>query len=152
MLALSQIDILIDILISLQPIFHISVMRIWQKRNTFQCKNVIPHVRSATKWIIPCSDWCELDCWIQKLMTPGHTFLDSTIRFEYPGMLSKEKSLRRWGVSETHGYCRQGRCHLTTPHSTRTFSAPVKEDKMGDLLSDAWRKLFSCMPQAKPLC
>ena len=66
------------------------------KRYGFKRKNMIPHVRSVAKPIVPCSDRCESDCWIQKFTTPGHTFLDSTVRFEYPGRLSQEKYLRRW--------------------------------------------------------
>ena len=135
-LSLSQIDP--HILISLQPIFHRSVMRIRQKRNIFKRKNVIPHVRYAIKLTIPCSYWCESDYLIQKFTTQSRKLLDSTITFKYPGRLSQEKYLRRWEGFPKHVDTtgREGECHLTTPHSTSLFSGQVKEDKMGDLLSD----------------
>ena len=85
--------------------------------------------------------------WIQKLMTPGRKFLDSTFWFQYPGRLSQEKYLRRWeGCPKHMDTAGGGGCPITLLHSTRQFSAWVKEDKMGDLLSDSWRKLLLCMP------
>ena len=114
-----------------------------KKWNTLKSKNVIPHVRSATKPIVPCSDWCESDCWIQKFTTPGHKFLDSTVRFEYPGRLSGEKYLRRGEGCLKHMDAPGGGWPLSTPHSMRPISARVKEDKIGELFFEFTLKQFA---------
>jgi len=147
MIALSQIDP--HILISLQPIFHISVMRIWQKMEHIKRKIEIPHVRSATKRIIPCSNWCESDCWIQKFMTLGHKLLDSTVQFQYPGRLSQEKYLRRWEGCLKHMYTADGMTlnntpwgHLVRrPRKTRWVTCWVTTDTSKLWLNLSYRRL-----------